>query len=249
MHPRAVLEQTTHRLVLRRRLPTPFHTARIYVTSEGGLRYLRLSMDDVDPDLMKLVAEIIQPGDVVWDVGANIGLFSFAAAAAAGPSGHVLALEPDAMLVGLLRRSAIANQHLARVQVLSVAVSDEVGVSRFHVARRNRSTSYLDGFGTSQTGGVRTTELVPTVTLDWLAARFAMPRVVKIDVEAAELKVLNGGKSLLRSRPTVICEVAGQNAATAADLLANFGYKLYDAHQPAGQRTPTALAPPDTLAI
>jgi FkbM family methyltransferase len=206
-------------------------------------------MGSVDPDLLRLASEIIQPGDVIWDIGANIGLFSFAAAAAAGPSGYVLALEPDTLLVGLLRRSALANHGLAPVEVLPAAVADEIGVARFHIARRNRATSHLDGFGTAQAGGVRTTELVPTVTLDWLATRFAMPSVVKIDVEAAELKVLSGGACVLRSQPTIICEVAGRNAATAADLLTTHGYTVYDAHQSSDQRTPMAVAPPDTLAI
>ena len=249
MLPRAALERATHRLVLRRRLPRPFRAARIYVSSEGGLRYLRPSMEGVDPDLLRLAAELVRPGDVVWDIGANIGLFTFAAAVAAGPNGHVLALEPDALLVGLLRRSALANHRLGSVEVLPAAVADEIGVARFNVARRNRATSHLDGFGTAQTGGVRTTELVPTVTLDWLAARFPMPRVVKIDVEAAELKVLNGAACVLRSQPTIICEVTARNAEPAADLFATYGYKLYDAHQNPAQRIPMTIAPPDTLAI
>jgi FkbM family methyltransferase len=206
-------------------------------------------MASVDPDLLKLVSEVVQPGDVVWDIGANVGLFSFASAVAAGTSGHVLAFEPDALLVRLLRRSAIANHACAPVDVLPVALADEIGVTRFHIARRNRSTSYLDGFGTTQTGGVRATELVPTVTLDWLADHFPMPTVVKIDVEAAELKVLCGGIRVLRSRPTIICEVAKCNAVTVGDLLIAHGYTLYDSHQRSTQRTPTALAPPDTLAI
>jgi FkbM family methyltransferase len=246
---RAVLEQITHRFVMRRRLPGPFRAARIYVSSEGGLRYLRPSMGGADPDLLKLAAEVVQPGDVVWDIGANVGLFSFASAVAAGPSGHVVAFEPDAQLVRLLRRSAAANRAHAPVDVLSVAVADEIGVARFHIAQRNRATSHLDGFGTSQTGGVRTTELVPTVTLDWLAAHFPMPRVVKIDVEAAELKVLSGASRVLRSGPTIICEVAERNAATAGDLLTSYGYTLYSAHQHSAQRTPVTVAPPDTLAI
>jgi FkbM family methyltransferase len=246
---RKALEQATHRFVVRRRLPRPFDAARIYASSEGGLRYLRPSMNNVDPSLLNLASEVVRPGDVVWDIGANLGLFSFAAAVAAGSRGRVLAIEPDAVLVRLLRRSAAANRHHAQVDVLPAAVADNLGVGRFHIAKRNRSTSHLDGFGTTQTGGVRTSELVPTVTLDWLAMHFPMPHVVKIDVEAAEMKVLAGSSDVLRGLPTIICEVADSNSIAVRDVLAPYGYSLYDGEKPTTPRTPTTVASPTTLAI
>jgi len=96
---RSTLEQMTHPFTIRRRLPRPFDAARIYATTEGGLRYLRPNMGRVDPILLSLAEELITPGDIVWDIGANVGLFSFAAAVAAGPDGYVLAVEPDVQLV------------------------------------------------------------------------------------------------------------------------------------------------------
>ena len=246
---RGALERLTHRLVLRRRLPAPFNAARIYMSSEGGLKYLRPRLGEIDPALLSLVTEIIRPGDVIWDIGANLGLFTFSAAVAAGPEGYVLAIEPDALLVGMLRRSAAANHGEATVEVLSVAVADNLGIARFEVARRNRATSHLEGYGGTQTGGVRATEIVPTVTLDWLAQRFPLPRVVKIDVEAAEMKVLAGGERVLDGCPTIICEVAGCNAEAAGNLFAAHGYTVYDGGQPAVRRVPLTVAPWMTLAI
>jgi FkbM family methyltransferase len=246
---RSLLEQGTHRAVFRRRLPSPFANARIYVTTEGGLRYLRPNMSDVDPPLLRLVADVVQPGDTVWDIGANVGLFSFAAAAAAGIAGRVLAVEPDTALAGLLRRSAALNQGAAAVEVLPAAVSAEISVARFNVARRNKATSHLDGYGTTMAGGTRSTVLVPTVTLDWLAAHFPVPDVVKIDVEEAELDVLASGATVLGRIPTVICEVAARNAAAVSDLLTAHGYLLYDGDRPAAERVPVPAAPPNTLAM
>lgn len=252
MRLRLMLERATHRVVVRRRLPAPFASARIYTSTEGGLRYLARPMAQVDPALLRLAAEVVRPGATVWDIGANIGLFSFAAAVAAGPGGQVLAVEPDTDLVALLRRSAAANrdhQIHAPVEVLAAAVCDELSVARFHVAQRNRATSHLDGFGTAMAGGVRRTELVPTVTLDWLAARFPAPDVIKIDVEEAELTVLAGAAEVLGRAPTIICEVAAANAAPVWELLSARGYAVYDGDQPCHERVPTATAPFNTLAM
>jgi len=246
---RATAERTTHGLVLRRRLPKPFDAARIYASSEGGLRYLRPSLKNVDPALLRLATEVVRPGHAVWDIGANMGLFSLAASVATGRAGYVLAIEADTMLTDLLRRSADLNQNLTSIDVLPAAVAGQLGVARFHIARRNRSTSHLHGFGTTQTGGIRMTELVPTVTLDWLATYFRPPDVIKIDVEAAEVGVLTGGLNVLRKLPTIICEVAGQNSETVGQLLVDHGYTLLDGDRPKGLRVPLSKAPPSTLAI
>lgn len=250
---RLLLERVTHRIVIRRRLPPPFAGARIYVSSEGGLRYLAKTMAGVDPPLLRLACELVRPGDTVWDVGANMGLFSFAAAVAAGPAGHVLAVEPDTELAGLLRRSAAdapagAPGH-APVEVLPAAVSDEQSVARFNIARRNRATSHLAGFGTDMAGGVRSSQLVPTVTLDWLATRFPAPDLLKIDVEGAELAVLGGGSQVLARSPTVICEVMAEHAAAAFDILTGHGYTVYDGDQRPADRAPQTAAPFNTLAL
>ena len=219
------------------------------MSSEGGLRYLARTMAQVDPALLQLAAEVVREGDTVWDVGANMGLFSFAAAVIAGPRGRVLAIEPDTDLAGQLRRSAAGDVGHAPVEVLPVAVSDDLSVARFHIARRNRATSHLAGFGTAMAGGVRSTRLVPTVTLDWLAARFPAPDVLKIDVEGAEMGVLAGGAEVLGGRPALICEVSEQNAAGVSAILGSHGYTLYDGDQAPADRGPVSAAPFNTLAI
>jgi FkbM family methyltransferase len=250
---RSLAERLTHRLVVARRLPPPFETTRIYVSSEGGLKYLRPSLACADPALTNLVAEVVRPGSVVWDVGANVGLFTFAAACAATASGTVVAFEPDTWLVGLLRRSArLAGRATDRaaVEIVPAAVCASIGLERFHVASRNRATSHLAGFGHDQTGGTRFAQLVPAFTLDHLLAHLPAPDVLKIDVEGAEQTVLEGGSQMLAEvRPTIICEVAAPNADPVGALLRAQGYRIVDGELAPPARRPLTSAPWSTLAV
>jgi FkbM family methyltransferase len=248
--PRSLLEQLTHRFVFRRRLPAQFHRVPMYVSSEGGLRYFR-RLGNVDPGMLNMALELVTPGAVVWDVGANMGLFSFASAALAGPGGRVLAIEPDTWLVGLLRRSAhLERGKRAPVDVLPVAVSEQVGLARFCVAQRARAASHLAGFETPNTGGIRAELWVMTVTLDWLLERFPPPAVLKVDVEGAEHLVFQGAAKLLNEfRPVIFCEVRHKNAEAISRLLRPAGYTFFDASLDKARRRPLPLPVWDTLAI
>jgi hypothetical protein len=96
---------------------------------------------------------------------------------------------------------------------------------------------------------VRATQLVPALTLDWLAARFGAPDVIKIDVEQAEAAVLAGGSRVLGLASMIICEVAAPNCVAVRDLLTAHGYVLHDGDRPSAERVPVADAPPNTLAV
>src|SRR4030081_132617 len=87
-------EHFSRGIILRRRLPREFRNLPIYVSPEAGLRYWRWDLGGVDPMLYRMARELVTAGSIVWDVGANVGLFSFSAAALAGRSGWGLAVEP-----------------------------------------------------------------------------------------------------------------------------------------------------------
>jgi FkbM family methyltransferase len=248
---RAIAERLSRGRSFRYRLPRMYGGCRMYLTPEAGLRYwLPRRALRVDENLLSSATEMVKPGDVVWDVGANMGLLTFAAAGVAGPNGHVFALEPDVVMVRLLRRSARLNPGSAPVEVISCAVSESVSLARFNIAMRSRSSNYLEGFGMSQTGGIRETETVLKVTLDWLADKIAMPDVVKIDVEGAELDVLRGAVRMLRAcRPILIFELAAANWEKVSRLLAELNYTLYDSDQPASHRQPLSRPSYNVLAM
>jgi FkbM family methyltransferase len=220
------------------------------VSTEGGLRYLGFSLQNVDRQLLEMARELVTSGDVVWDVGANLGLFAFGAAARAGPSGKVCAIEPDTFLIGLLRRSAALEEtRRAPVIPLPAAISDVVGVSRFYVDMRDRAMNHLGSLSGTGAEGARESQWVVTVTLDWLLEHLPAPNLVKVDVEGAEARVLRGAAKLLSTfRPRILCEVSEENATEVSSILHSFGYTLLDASERPSRRVPIEKAAWSTLA-
>lgn len=246
---RRLAEKATHGFVFRRRLPPPYQQIRLFVSSEAGLRYLHPQLRGLDPTLLQLVTELVKPGYTVWDVGANVGLFAFTAASQTGARGRIVAVEADAWNVRLLRKSlALSGPNLAPIDIVPAAVSDVTGFARFHIARRNRSTNHLQGTGSTQTGGIRETQIVPTVTLDHLLRHFPVPDFLKIDVEGAEGLALTGATDVLRQRPAIVCEVAAENADAVRKILQPHGYRFYDAEK-AQPRTALVRPPYSTIAL
>jgi FkbM family methyltransferase len=248
---RTLLEHYSRGRILRRRLPQKFGGCRMLLTPECGLSYW-LGIGSSAQKLLQNAVETVRPSSVVWDVGANMGLFTFASAGLAGPEGRVYAFEPDTSLVSLMRRSATLNDHASTspVEIIPCAISDSVSMARFHIANRSRAANFLEGFGSTQTGGIRETHVVMTMTLDWMAQRLPAPDVLKIDAEGAELDIFRGGERLLKAkRPIIICEVRGSNREPITELLKDMGYQLFDSDLPLEERTPLSVATYNTLCI
>lgn len=229
---RKLIENFSRGVVLRRRLPRPFGRVPIYVTPEAGLRYWG-SMSRIDPILYSMAEELVHPGSTVWDIGANVGLFSFCSAALAGTSGFVLAVEPDFWLAHLVMRSCheIPRERCARVEVLCASISDSNRVSKLEIAERARASNHLvEAIGSTQAQGTRGTQASVSLTLDFLLDYFPAPSTLKIDVETHEVKVLLGAARLLREiRPTIWCEVTHENSSEVTKLLQTAGYALHAA--------------------
>ncbi len=231
---RRLAERLSRGVVLRRRLPGEFQRLPLFVTPEAGLRHW-LSLSQVDPHLFRMARELVEPGAVVWDVGANVGLFAFSAAARAGVTGFVLAIEPDIWLAHLMncssRRIARRKLEAAPVKVLCASVSRQPGVAELEIAERARASNHLCGIsGSTQTGGHRHLQPTVSVSLDSLLTSFPAPHILKIDVESHEAEVLRGAIRVLESaRPVIWGEVDPSNAVAVSDLLHRSHYQLFGA--------------------
>lgn len=166
---------------------------------------------------LRTLQGILSPGDIVLDVGANIGNHAvfFAGEAAC----NVIAFECNPHLVTRLRTTVRLNALEAQINLdhLGAAVSDEVGISHFNFIREDYSN-------VSATPN-QDTESVPSITLDSLGLTSC--RLLKIDVDGGELPVLQGAITLLKTvRPIVAIEVMNYNVAAVLQLFSTYDYEI-----------------------
>jgi FkbM family methyltransferase len=163
----------------------------------------------------------IREGMVVYDVGANVGIYSLLASTRVGAAGKVYAFEPLERNAQYLRRHMKLNG-VQNCVVLQTAVCNEEGTRRFSGA------SWDSHMGRLSPGGEI---LVPSITLDnciYGEKGLPPPDVLKIDVEGAELEALEGaGKALTEFHPTIFLEIHGtQLHVECRAFLAAKGYRI-----------------------
>ena len=137
------------------------------------------------------IVSALRPGDVVWDVGANVGLYTKLFLDAVGSSGRVIALEPSPASAAECRALAMPDDR--RLIIIEAAVSDTPGVAQLAV---HGATATYNRIGDqTATAPMHDVRLVSGDII--LAETGAAPTLVKIDVEGYELKVLRGMRSVL----------------------------------------------------
>lgn len=170
----------------------------------------------------------IGPGDTFVDVGSFWGLYAVAVAKRVGPTGKVIAIEPDPNSFERIRRHVMLNGIEKRVTLLHAAASDRDGTVRFlangrcdaRICEANGSDSVLVACGRLDT-------LLQGINVD----------VLKIDVEGFEEKVLEGAEALLRNpdrKPRFIYlevhpyawQAVGTTSSSLLQTLEQFGYDV-----------------------
>lgn len=132
----------------------------------------------------------VRPGDVVLDIGANVGGYSMLFAEWAGPTGRVFAFEPAAAARARLEANVRLNGMAARVGIQPEAVSDAEGRAAFAAHEAAGDNRLVLG----EAGSCE----VPTTTIDAFCRRTAVrPALIKIDAEGAELSVLRGARQTI----------------------------------------------------
>ena len=137
----------------------------------------------------------LSPGGVCVDIGANMGVYTLAAAQLVGSTGHVFAVEPDTMALRALQRN-LAHHQVRHVTTLAIALADQTMEGTLYQDSPGSSINSLVPFQPRALRSDRPAASVQMWRLDDYAAthdlRVDRWQLIKIDVEEAELLVLRG---------------------------------------------------------
>lgn len=151
-------------------------------------------------------------GDVLWDIGANIGIYSLFAAIRGV---RVFAFEPSPTNFWLLNQNVVLN-NFENVTCMSLAIAKKTEVAGFKVDLSPAAA------GVNQVSSKITSLLVQTYSIDdlVLSMNFDAPRFLKLDVDGNELEILQGGIRVLSlpSTRAVMCEVDESDRATTSEI-------------------------------
>jgi len=214
--------------------------------SRGGITWLIDTADLIqwhlfyygsyEPEETQWMKQYIQPGMVVFDVGANIGYYTILLSKLVGENGAVHSFEAAPTTFNRLKEHMRINL-CTNIRVHQLAVSDKNGECMIYCAEdSNTGESRLEGFD-----GFKNKESVSCITLDSYFQKEPVNKVdfIKIDVEGAEMLVINGALSLLNNqRPTVMLEInplflsrMGSDVTTLIATIKNIGYNMFHFHQ------------------
>ena len=200
----------------------------------------------MEPNEFAFLDSVLKEGMVFVDAGANEGLFSLFASRCVGPSGRVFSFEPSQRefdrLSGNIRLNGLDN-----VCALGPLSPDASGDTELNIACSHHSGHNTLGRFAHEVPLLRT-ERVSAQTLDGFAAEAGLTRLdfLKMDVEGAERRVLEGARGVLRQmRPMILFEASeaalngqGSSLPDLLEFLRSQDYRIYAFNQRTGAPVP-----------
>lgn len=194
------------------------HGFRMFVDRLDAVKWYIYYFGEFEPQISLAWKKLLHPGDVVLDIGANVGYHSLLAASLVGPTGRVFSVEPGERIHPQLVRHKQLNgfDHIVPIKK---AVSDKTEVARFYYGGDN-----IQGNSSLVGADDQPFDLVECISFVDLGEQVPLNEVslIKIDVEGAEDRVIAGmAKVLNRLRPDAVLfvEISPENADRAEDIL------------------------------
>jgi FkbM family methyltransferase len=213
--------------------------------ADANLLYFLQQGKLYEPEVTKVFALVLREGDTVVDVGANVGWFTLLAASLVGPGGKVVACEPGPDNRAKLQANIDASGFTPRVQVVWQPISDRAETVEFHLNADSSGGHALWDPGlwhdNERSRASPRSIHVSSASLDELLHDGKEIRLIKIDVEGAEQRVLQGAHALMASQrpPFVFAELHpfalarfGHSQESLRALMAGHGYATFLTYAP-----------------
>jgi len=192
-----------------------------------------------EPGTCEWIKTQVEPGDVFYDIGANIGVYTVLAAQRVGPAGKVFAFEPHSATFARLLETISTNNLSLVVTPCNFALHERQGFYPFRYDSKEAGTSQSQLMPqlSSQSGGTATnaSELKFSASLDSLMGveAFPPPDHVKIDVDGNELLILQGMHDILtngRRLKSIQVEINPNQRSDIMAFMDTHGYKPVKEH-------------------
>ena len=147
-----------------------------------------------EKNIQHKLSGLIKFGDLIFDIGANIGQYTLFFSEGVGPDGHVVSVEPGKDNFKMLRFNVESNG-CSNITTINAGIAAEEGDRVLYLdtlTGGRKSSFFAETMGKNYEGK---SENVPVMGFGSLLERFGTPDLVKIDVEGAESDVMNGIKS------------------------------------------------------
>jgi len=184
-------------------------------------------------------SDLVRKGDFVIEIGGHVGYISLYFAHLVGHEGQVTVFEPGPNNLPYIRKNTKAN---TCISLIEKAVTDYTGTAKFHIENlTGQNNSLLEEYDAlnenKQDAGINSFEKtvveVPCTTLDdfLLQAQVPPPSFIKIDVEGAEVNVLNGMKDTLEKNDIVLMVEVTEKARNVFSLLIDADFQMFGAYK------------------
>ncbi|WFC63186.1 FkbM family methyltransferase [Pseudomonas sp. REST10] len=192
--------------------------------------YTLLDFGSYESDETAFLKSVLRDGEVFLDIGANLGWYSLALGRHC-PTSRIYAFEPIPSTVEMLEKNIRLNR-LGNIEVIRMGLFSQEDELNFLFAPDVSGATSLKLAGQSRGRASIQNVVCRTTTLDaFCASRDIVPALLKIDVEGAELMVVQGGEKILETTPIILMELLrkwsrafGYHPNDVFALLERYGY-------------------------
>jgi len=203
-----------------------------FVSDNWITKYRSRTFNEKESEMLDWLDEKLDNKAVFFDVGANVGIYTIYAAKR-NRNSQIVAFEPEYSNLHLLKQNILNNQLLNKIQIFSIALNEESGISFLHIQDETPgaalSTVSDDDISETATGHkVIWKEGIAVMSLDEFCDQVGIqPTIIKIDVDGNELAILKGGLKTFNNPvlKSIYIEIDEENDSECEKKLKKFGFK------------------------